>query len=71
VRFDATRLTQLGRVGGVVLSPDGSWLAVPVSRLDKDEKKYVSDLWRVPAAGGPPVQLTRGEHSDGSPHFRR
>jgi dipeptidyl aminopeptidase/acylaminoacyl peptidase len=73
VRFDATRLTRLGRVGGVALSPDGSWLAVQVARLDKDEKKYVADLWRVPTAagGGAPVQLTRGEHSDGSPHFRR
>ena len=73
MRFDATRLTQLGRVSAIALSPDGSWLAVQVARLDRDEKKYVSDLWRVPTApgGGAPVQLTRGEHSDTCPRFRR
>jgi dipeptidyl aminopeptidase/acylaminoacyl peptidase len=73
VRFDATRLTHLGRVSGIALSPDGSWLAVQVARLDRDDKKYVSDIWRVPTAdgGGEPVQLTRGEHSDTSPRFRR
>jgi dipeptidyl aminopeptidase/acylaminoacyl peptidase len=70
MRFDATRLTQLGRVSGLDLSPDGSWLAVQVARLDRDQKKYVSDLWRVPTGGGAAVQLTRGEHSDTSPRFR-
>ncbi|HEU5060716.1 MAG TPA: S9 family peptidase [Kofleriaceae bacterium] len=73
MRFDATRLTQLGRVSGIALSPDGSWLAVQVARLDRDDSKYVSELWRVPAApgAGAPVQLTRGEHSDARPRFRR
>jgi len=72
VPFDATRLTHLGRVSGVALSPDGTWLAVQVARLDRDDKKYVCDLWRVPANGsGDPVQLTRGESSDVRPRFRR
>jgi dipeptidyl aminopeptidase/acylaminoacyl peptidase len=71
VRFDATRLTGLGRVSGLALSPDGSWLAVQVARLDREDKKYVCDLWRVPAGGGAPVQLTRGESSDTTPRFRR
>ena len=73
MRFDATRLTHLGRVSGVALSPDGTWLAVQVARLDRDDKKYVCDLWRVATAdgGGAPVQLTRGEWSDTRPRFRR
>ncbi len=43
----AERLTQLARVTSVAPSPDGSWLAVAVSRLDTRDAKYVSDLWRV------------------------
>ncbi len=60
-------------MGGIALSPDGTWLAVQVARLDRDEKKYVSDLWRVAAApgGAAPIQLTRGESNDARPRFRR
>ena len=49
----AHRLTELGRVASVAPSPDGSWLAVAVARLDADDSKYVHDLWRVPVDGGP------------------
>ncbi|HUS65235.1 MAG TPA: S9 family peptidase [Kofleriaceae bacterium] len=69
MRFDATRLTRLGRVGAVALAPDGTWLAVQVARLDADEKAYVSDLWRVPLGGGAPERLTHGEHNDVAPRF--
>ncbi|HUR90634.1 MAG TPA: S9 family peptidase [Ramlibacter sp.] len=61
---------RLRRVGSIVPSPDGSWAAVAVQRLDRDGTKYVSDLWRVPTDGGPAVQLTRGESKDASPAFR-
>lgn len=70
--FDAERLTRLGRVSSVALSPDGTWLAAAVSRLDADEASYVSDLWRVsvvdPAAA--PIRLTRGDWRDSQPQFR-
>jgi dipeptidyl aminopeptidase/acylaminoacyl peptidase len=70
VRFDATRLTRLGRVGAVALSPDGTWLAVQVARLDRDEKAYISDLWRVPTdAGAPAERLTHGDSNDVAPQF--
>lgn len=71
--FDAETMTRLGRVSSVAPSPCGTWLAVAVSRLDADESKYVSDLWRVSASDPDrePVQLTRGDHSDSSPGFRR
>jgi dipeptidyl aminopeptidase/acylaminoacyl peptidase len=68
--FDAVRLTRLRRLTEVVPSPDGRWLAVAVSRLDDDESKYVSDLWRVPATGGETVRLTRGPARDHTPRFR-
>jgi len=71
--FTADDLIALRRVGAVAASPDGTWLAVAVARLDAKDSRYVSDLWRVsltdPAA--PPVQLTRGDTSDRAPCFRR
>jgi dipeptidyl aminopeptidase/acylaminoacyl peptidase len=69
--FDATVLTRLPRVGEIAASPDGRWLAVVVSRLDPEESRYLSDLWRVPTDGGAPVRLTRGPSKDTTPRFRR
>ncbi|HSI52682.1 MAG TPA: prolyl oligopeptidase family serine peptidase, partial [Ramlibacter sp.] len=60
----------LRRVGSIAASPDGSWLAVAVQRLDRDGMKYMSDLWKVPTNGSPAVQLTRGETRDAAPCFR-
>ncbi len=47
------------RVGAPALSPDGRWVAVPVSQPDYDENAKSSDLWLVPTdASAPPRQLT-------------
>jgi dipeptidyl aminopeptidase/acylaminoacyl peptidase len=70
--MDVTRFTELKRVGRVAPSPCGTWLAVEVARLARDESKYVTDLWRVDLDGGKqPRQLTIGEVSDRAPRFRR
>jgi len=61
----------LKRVSAIAASPDGSWLAVCVQRLDRDGAKYVSDLWKVPTDGGDAVQLTRGDSKDHAPCFRQ
>jgi len=61
---------RLRRVGSIAPSPDGTWLAVAVQRLDREGTKYVSDIWRVPVDGGPALQLTRGESKDSAPCFR-
>ncbi len=61
----------LKRVSAIAPSPDGSWLAVAVQRLDRDGAKYVSDLWRVPTDGNSATQLTRGDSKDSAPCFRR
>jgi dipeptidyl aminopeptidase/acylaminoacyl peptidase len=58
------------RVTSIAPSPDGTWLAVAVQRLDREGVKYVSDLWKVPTDGGAAVQLTRGESKDVAPCFR-
>ncbi len=69
--FDVSRLLSLRRVEEVVVSPDGRWLAVVVRRLTDEGDRYVSDLWKVPTGGGEPVRLTRGDHDDEMPRFRR
>ena len=61
---------QLRRVGGIAASPDGTWLAVSVQRLDIEGTKYVTDLWRVPIDGSAAVQLTRSDSKDVAPCFR-
>lgn len=61
----------LKRVTSIAASPDGTWLAVAVQRLDRDGAKYVSDLWKVPTDGAPATQLTRGDSKDAAPCFRR
>jgi dipeptidyl aminopeptidase/acylaminoacyl peptidase len=60
----------LKRVSSIAASPDGTWLAVAVQRLDREGVKYVSDLWRVPTDGSAAVQLTRGDSKDAAPCFR-
>ncbi|MGB3429204.1 MAG: hypothetical protein WBA53_13640, partial [Burkholderiaceae bacterium] len=60
----------LKRVSSIAPSPDGTWLAVVVQRLDREGTKYVSDLWKVPTDGSSPLQLTRGDSKDSSPCFR-
>jgi dipeptidyl aminopeptidase/acylaminoacyl peptidase len=62
---------RLNRVSSIAASPEGTWLAVCVQRLDRDGAKYVSDIWKVPLDGSDPVQWTRGDTFDSSPCFRR
>jgi dipeptidyl aminopeptidase/acylaminoacyl peptidase len=61
---------RLRRVTSLASSPDGTWLAVALERLDRDGAKYVSDIWKVPTDRGRAVQLTRGDSKDTSPCFR-
>jgi len=68
--FTVDEHIRLKRVSSIAASPDGSWLAVAVERVDRDGAKYASDLWRVPTDGSTPLQLTRGDTRDTSPAFR-
>lgn len=70
--FNATRLTQLGRVNSVVPSPCGTWLAVEMSELNREQSKYVPQIWKVWVdESHEPQRLTRGPSSNKSPQFRR
>ncbi len=71
-KFDVAQLTRLRRCKSIAVAPDQTWIAVEVARLDADEARYRSELWRVSLVdSAAPVRLTRGETSDGSPCFRR
>jgi len=65
--FTTDDLCRVKRVGSPTLSPDGRWVAYVVGVCDFDENKYNSDVWLVPADGGPSRQLTTNEKGDGSP----
>src|SRR5689334_20422546 len=58
---------KLKRVSTLAVSPDGTWLAVGVDRLDRDGTKYLGDIWKLPLDGTAPTQLTRGESNDYGP----
>jgi dipeptidyl aminopeptidase/acylaminoacyl peptidase len=57
------------RVTALRLAPDGSWLAAAVQTLSPDRKKYLTSLWRVDPAGGPPRRLTRSAEGEANPRF--
>jgi dipeptidyl aminopeptidase/acylaminoacyl peptidase len=59
-------LLKLRTIGGVQISPDGKWVVYGVTETDFEQDAFVTQLWVVPAAGGAPVQLTRGPKSSGS-----
>jgi dipeptidyl aminopeptidase/acylaminoacyl peptidase len=53
------------RVGGALMSPDGSWVLYSRSELDWDENERKTTWWRVDADGGEPYQYI-GEEGGGS-----
>jgi len=58
-------------VGGTAISPDGSRVAYVVREplMEGSKSEYLSHVFMVDAAGGPPAQWTRGDKSAGSPAF--
>ncbi|HKO66247.1 MAG TPA: hypothetical protein VJU53_00460, partial [Burkholderiaceae bacterium] len=69
--FTVEQHIALKRVSAIAASPDGTWLAVAVQRLDREAVKYVSDIWKVPTDGSDATQLTRGDSKDTALCFRR
>jgi dipeptidyl aminopeptidase/acylaminoacyl peptidase len=55
-------MQSLARVGEVRISPDGLWAAFTLTRNDLAKNRSVTNLWRVPTAGGEPQQLTFVDH---------
>ena len=56
--FKVEDMQSLSRVGDVRISPDGRWAVFTVARSDLAKNRSVTNLWRVPTAGGEPQQLT-------------
>lgn len=55
---------QLGRVGNMMVSPDGKQVIYTVTRYDIATNKGNSDIFSVPAGGGKVVQLTTTPESE-------
>ena len=66
---DLADFVAIPRVTALRLAPDGSWLAAAVQTLSPDRKKYLTSLWRIDTAGGPPRRLTRSAEGEASPRF--
>ena len=62
-------LERLLHVGNPEISPDGKQIAYTVSRVDTEDDKSVSELWRVDWDGSNDVQLTYGTESAGNPRW--
>ena len=60
---------KMGRVGGSVLSPDGTTVLYTVTDYSMEQNKGQTDIWSVPAAGGTPVRLTDGAGNESSPSW--
>ena len=57
------------RVSDPQLSPDGKTVAYVVGVVDKAANKTNTDIWLVPAAGGPAKQLTNSPKADRHPRW--
>ncbi|HOW10735.1 MAG TPA: S9 family peptidase [Bacteroidales bacterium] len=54
---------KFGRLGSVVLSPDGSEVLYTVSRRDLQTEASETDIFKISSSGGDPVLLVRGGSS--------
>jgi dipeptidyl aminopeptidase/acylaminoacyl peptidase len=58
------------RVNGLLLSPDGTRLLMPVQQLAPDGARFVTSLWEVPTDGSAgPRRLTYSEKGEANPAF--
>jgi Tol biopolymer transport system component len=51
-------LWKYGRIGSIVLSPDGSTVLYTVTNYDLETEARTTNIFSVPSTGGTPVQLT-------------
>ncbi len=58
-RFDAEAMMKIARISEPQISPDGKNVAFTVETVDLDKNTKPKQIYVVPVAGGPPVQVTR------------
>lgn len=59
-------LMKVKSLGGAQISPDGRWVAYPVTEADFKQDAYVTQVWLVDTETGRSFQVTRGEKSSGN-----
>jgi dipeptidyl aminopeptidase/acylaminoacyl peptidase len=68
--LDVEDLYELGVVADPRLSPEGTWVAYTVQRLDRKLDEETSDVYMVPLAGGAALRLTASaDKPASSPRF--
>jgi dipeptidyl aminopeptidase/acylaminoacyl peptidase len=51
------------------ISPDGRWIACVISQPDRQQDRFLSDIWLISTRGRKGVQLTNRYHRDSSPRW--
>lgn len=70
VRLSLDTFTTIPRVNGLLLSPDGSRLVLPVQMLSPDGTRFISSLWELPSDGSAPARrITYSDKGEASPAF--
>jgi len=59
----------LGEVADPRVSPDGTWVAYTVSRLDRKKDEADTDVYMAPYAGGPALRLTASRKPETKPRW--
>lgn len=62
-------LLNIPRLGDPQVSPDGKDVVFTRSEADWKSGRRVTHIWRAPAGGGAPVQLTNGSESENGPRW--
>jgi dipeptidyl aminopeptidase/acylaminoacyl peptidase len=62
-------LAKIERISDPQVSPDGRWVAYVQGTVNLEANKTLRHIWLIPAEGGEPRQLTRGEGSDTRPRW--
>lgn len=62
-------LLALREASDVRLSPTDTSVAFVLTSIDKTTNREVSNIWMIPAGGGPAKQVTEGAFSDASPRW--
>ena len=62
-------LLAIKTIADVQLSPDGTRVAYVLTEIDAEKDEYRSAIWIAPAAGGAPIQFTRGPKHDSAPRW--
>ena len=57
----------MNRIGAIVLSPDGEWIAYEVSKYNIDSGGKNTDIYLINTLGGSGIQLTTHPGYDGNP----